>query len=127
MISGYPCSGKTHRSAQLVDFFNTKINTSSLPSVQKLKVHHVNLESLGVSRTCYDNARTEKDARAAEMSAVKRLLERDAIVIADGLNYIKGFRYQFNCEAKALGTGSCVVSHFLPVESGGWKTWKEMK
>jgi len=44
------------------------------------------------------------------MSAMKRLLERDALVIADGLNYIIGFRYQYNYEAKALGTGSCVVS-----------------
>jgi tRNA uridine 5-carbamoylmethylation protein Kti12 len=43
------------------------------------------------------------------MSAVKRLLGRDDIVIADGLNYIKGFRYQLYCEAKALQTPSCVV------------------
>jgi tRNA uridine 5-carbamoylmethylation protein Kti12 len=43
------------------------------------------------------------------MSAVKRLLSRDDIVIADGLNYIKGFRYQLYCEAKALQTPSCVV------------------
>ena len=35
---------------------------------------------------------------------------RDDIVIADGLNYIKGFRYQLYCEAKALQTPSCVVS-----------------
>ena len=25
------------------------------------------------------------------------------------MNYIKGFRYQLYCEAKALGTPSCVV------------------
>jgi tRNA uridine 5-carbamoylmethylation protein Kti12 len=41
---------------------------------------------------------------------VKRVLSRDDIVIADGLNYIKGFRYQLNCEAKAVQTTSCVVS-----------------
>lgn len=57
----------------------------------------------------YREARTEKDARAAEYSAVKRALDRDTIVVADGLNYIKGFRYQLYCEAKAVQTLSCVV------------------
>jgi len=36
-------------------------------------------------------------------------LGRDAVVVADGLNYIKGVRYQLYCEAKAVGTASCVV------------------
>ncbi len=57
----------------------------------------------------YREARSEKDARAAEYSAVKRALGRDTIVVADGLNYIKGFRYQLYCEAKAVQTPSCVV------------------
>ena len=37
-------------------------------------------------------------------------------MIADGLNYIKGFRYQLYCEAKAVQTPSCVVgfASFLP-------------
>ncbi len=37
------------------------------------------------------------------------MLGRDTIVIADGLNYIKGYRYQLYCEAKAVQTASCVV------------------
>lgn len=57
----------------------------------------------------YGDARAEKDARAAEYSAVKRVLGREAVVIADGLNYIKGLRYQFYCEAKTMETASCVV------------------
>lgn len=61
----------------------------------------------------YATAKAEKDARAAEMSAIKRLLGKDDIVIADGLNYIKGFRYQLFCEAKALGTPSCVVRNLI--------------
>jgi len=63
-----------------------------------------------VSRSVYHTAKAEKDARAEEYSAVKRVLSRDDIVIADGMNYIKGFRYQLYCEAKALQTPSCVVS-----------------
>ena len=37
------------------------------------------------------------------------MLGRDAIIVADGMNYIKGFRYQLYCEAKAVQTPSCVV------------------
>lgn len=43
------------------------------------------------------------------MSAVKRSLDKSTIVIFDNLTYIKGFRYQLFCEAKALMTNSCVV------------------
>lgn len=83
------------------------------PRIAKLSVHHVDDESLGLSRDVYNTARFEKDARATEMSAIKRVLTRDAIVIADGLNYIKGYRYQLHCEAKAVQTPSCVVISHL--------------
>ncbi|KAI9866076.1 MAG: hypothetical protein M1813_001637 [Trichoglossum hirsutum] len=114
LLSGYPSSGKTHRARQLLDFFHDRIaSNSSLPSpdprVTRLKAHHISDQSLGISREVYRDSRTEKDARAAEYSAVKRVLGKDDVVIVDGLNYIKGFRYQLFCEAKALGTPSCVV------------------
>lgn len=110
LISGYPSSGKTYRSNQLVDFFNAKIRAATEPHISRLNVVHVNDQTLGLNKDVYGEARPEKDARAAEYSAVKRALGRDSIVIADGLNYIKGFRYQLYCEAKAVQTPSCVVS-----------------
>ncbi|QDS67682.1 hypothetical protein FKW77_005272 [Venturia effusa] len=113
-ISGYPCAGKTYRSNQLREYFESKISASSDPRISKIKVHQINDESLGVSRHVYHTARDEKDARAEEMSAIKRVLTRDSIVIADGLNYIKGFRYQLNCEAKAVQTPSCVIHVGVP-------------
>ncbi|KAK7548427.1 chromatin associated protein KTI12 [Phyllosticta citricarpa] len=116
IISGYPSSGKTHRANQLVDFFSQKIKDSTNPKISRLKVHHINDQTLGLSRDVYHSARPEKDARATESSAVKRVLTRDDIVIADGLNYIKGFRYQLYCEAKAVQTPSCVVRVGTPVE-----------
>lgn len=116
LISGYPSSGKTYRSNQLRDFFNEKITASKDPRVNRLKVHHINDQTLGVSRDVYHTARAEKDARAEEYSAVKRVLSRDDIVIADGMNYIKGFRYQLYCEAKALQTPNCVVHVGTPIE-----------
>jgi tRNA uridine 5-carbamoylmethylation protein Kti12 len=57
----------------------------------------------------YNSAAQEKNARAAEFSAIKRAVSKDNVVIADGLNYIKGYRYQLWCEAKAAGTRCCVV------------------
>lgn len=74
---------------------------------------HVDDRSLGLHRDVYGEARTEKDARAAVYSAIKRVLGRDEIVVADGMNYVKGFRYQLYCEAKAVQTTSCVVNFFF--------------
>lgn len=116
MISGFPSSGKTYRSQQLSSFFNRKIEVAEDPKVKRLKVHHIDDQSLGLSRDVYATARPEKDARAGFSSAIKRALSRDTIVIADGMNYIKGFRYQLYCEAKAVQTPSCVVHVGTPAE-----------
>jgi len=111
LISGFPSAGKTTRALQLKDFFESKIASERADARScGLRVHLINDQSLGLSRAVYHTAKAEKDARAEEYSAVKRVLSRDDIVIADGLNYIKGFRYQLYCEAKALQTPSCVVS-----------------
>lgn len=52
---------------------------------------------------------SEKDARAAVYGAVKRVLSPRDIVVLDGPNYIKGWRYQLFCEAKNVRTPSCVL------------------
>lgn len=85
------------------------------------RLHLISDHSLSISRSVYDlspaslpahtrsaNA-SEKDARAAIYSAVKRVLSDRDFVILDGLNYIKGWRYQLHCEAKAVRTPSCVL------------------
>ncbi|KAK4506697.1 hypothetical protein PRZ48_000430 [Zasmidium cellare] len=109
LISGYPSSGKTHRTTQLIANFTTRINHSNTPRIQRLTIHHISDDALSLPRTVYATARSEKDARATLSSAIKRVLTRDTIVIADAPNYIKGFRYQLYCEAKAVQTPSCVV------------------
>ncbi|KAL8657171.1 MAG: hypothetical protein Q9226_002179 [Calogaya cf. arnoldii] len=116
LVSGYPSSGKTFRSNQLLEFFNSKINAATEPHIRRLSVTHINDQTLNLNRDVYREARSEKDARAAEYSAVKRDLGRDTIVIADGLNYIKGFRYQLYCEARAVQTPSCVVHIGTPID-----------
>lgn len=109
LLSGYPSAGKTTRALQLKALFESKIASSpSDARVSRLRVHHISDQTLGVSRQVYHTAKAEKDARAEEYSAVKRVLSRDDIVIADSMNYIKGFRYQLYCEAKAVQTPNCV-------------------
>lgn len=79
------------------------------PRHRNLRVHHISDHSLSLPRSVYDTSRAEKDARATIYSAVKRAMSREDVVVLDTGNYIKGWRYQLHCEAKALGTPSCVV------------------
>lgn len=109
LLSGYPSSGKTYRAQQLHSYLTTRIASSTDPRYARLTIVHINDQSLGLIREVYREAQTEKHARAAAYSAVKRALGKECIVLCDGMNYIKGFRYQMYCEAKAVGTGSCVV------------------
>jgi len=110
IVTGHPSCGKTTRSQRLKERFEAIISSSVDPAHKRLTVTIVNDESQGIARTEYATTKTEKNARAAFSSAVQRELGRERIVIADGMNYIKGFRYQMYCEAKAMGTPSCCVS-----------------
>jgi protein KTI12 len=48
---------------------------------------------------------------------VKRVLSAKDIVILDGFNYIKGWRYQLYCEAKALRTPHCLLQIGISVDA----------
>ncbi|KAH8926810.1 chromatin associated protein KTI12 [Atractiella rhizophila] len=94
-ITGPPSCGKTTRSSELSAFLASR---SLCPII-------INDESLSLSRSAYDDSKTEKPARNAFFSAVVRMLSNEAdggkrVVIADGMNYIKGFRYQLYCAAR---------------------------
>ncbi|KAI9747774.1 MAG: hypothetical protein M1815_003910 [Lichina confinis] len=126
IVSGYPSSGKTHRARQLVESFQKRIadagswtttttTTASDARIARLRVHHVSDQTLGLGRDVYGDVRREKDGRAAEFSAVERLVSKDDVVVADGLNYIKGYRYQLYCAAKAASTPSCVIHIGTPI------------
>ncbi|KIX97295.1 uncharacterized protein Z520_06747 [Fonsecaea multimorphosa CBS 102226] len=132
IITGLPCSGKSYRAQQIASSLASFVTPSSAdePSkttkrtVQIVPSHHASSDdhrdrlsdskSLEEGTTLlrdqiYNSASLEKTARAEEFSAIKRALSKDNVVIADGLNYIKGYRYQLWCEAKAAGTRCCVV------------------
>ena len=99
-ISGLPLSGKSTFAETLQSFLSKSVSN---------KIILLNDESLGLSKFMYSDPQEEKKARAALLSAVERHLTKETIVICDGLNYIKGFRYQLYCIARALGTTTCTV------------------
>ena len=121
ILTGYPCSGLSYRAHQLSRLLETI--QDSLPTTPKTryKIHVVASHDTSHPRTVYDAARSEKEARAVVYGRVKRVLGRDSIVIVDGMNYIKGWRYQLWCESKAAATTCCVVclalSPYVPLLS----------
>lgn len=119
MVTGLPTSGKSTRAEQLLAYLAERIAAHS--DRTKYRLHLVSDETQSISRAVYDlspaqlpahvrsaNA-SEKDARAAVYAAVKRVLSPRDIVVLDGLNYIKGWRYQLFCEAKNMSTPSAVL------------------
>lgn len=118
VVSGLPTSGKSTRAKQLYDYLAERVAETNPP---KYRLHLISDDSLSISRAVYDLApetlrlhtrsanSSEKDARAALYGAVKRVLSDKDFVILDGLNYIKGWRYQLHCEAKAVRTPSCIL------------------
>jgi protein KTI12 len=118
-LAGFPTSGKSTRAKQLHSYLSDRIRSTSGDAPPKYRLHLISDQSLSISRSVYDlstlpahvrsaNA-SEKDARASIYGAVKRVLSDKDIVILDGLNYIKGWRYQLHCEAKAVRTPSCIL------------------
>ncbi|CEJ57445.1 hypothetical protein PMG11_06137 [Penicillium brasilianum] len=124
ILTGYPCSGLTYRAKQLASliekaqdelFASTEPGSPALLK-SRYKVHVVPSHDKSHPRIVYDHARTEKEARGVAYARAKRVLARDSIVILDGMNYIKGWRYQLWCEAKASNTTCCVVHIGTPVD-----------
>jgi protein KTI12 len=119
-VAGFPTSGKTTRAKQLHSYLSERIQaTASGDAPPKYRLHLISDQTLSIDRAVYDlsalpahtrsaNA-SEKDARATIYGAVKRVLSDRDIVILDGLNYIKGWRYQLHCESKAVRTPSCIL------------------
>ncbi|KAL7751783.1 kti12, chromatin associated [Sorochytrium milnesiophthora] len=113
ILTGFPCAGKSRRAAQLQSYF---LETRPQYEGRAMQVHVVDEHVLRIQRDAFDAPVTEKMARGALLSAVERLLAKDAIVIADDLNYIKGFRYQLYCVARAISTPHCVMHCGIPAD-----------
>lgn len=51
----------------------------------------------------------ESLTRSALKSAIERRISRDVIVIADSMNYVKGYRYELYCVSRAQATTRVTV------------------
>jgi len=107
-ISGYPSSGKSHRASQIKSHLETRLAN---PNYQgpRFNVSLLSDDTLNISRDAYNDSKSEKPARAGLFTAVQRQMRQDTILIVDGLNYIKGFRYQMYCAAREHKLRVCTV------------------
>lgn len=95
ILSGVPGSGKTTLANNLKPLFEAtgrKCVIVSEPSVED---------------GAFSASRRETTARSDFKSAVHRALVPEQVVIADGMNFIKGFRYELWCFARESGFSCC--------------------
>lgn len=118
IVTGLPCSGRTTRAREVHAAFEARLHeVPSLSRVVRVCDDDVHVDKSVFDCTCepYAAQRTEKGARAAYLSAVRRALGHNAIVIADGgagMN-IKGYRYELWCAARELGIRCATVGAAL--------------
>ena len=114
IVTGIPSSGKSAVTDSLKDFFEKEHD-------KVVKIIRENEIVAGDANTIYADSRLEKNLRGTLKSEVVRLLHKDHVVILDGLNYIKGFRYELYCASKASKTTQCTVHCDISPEDA-W-TW----
>ncbi|KAF4598307.1 hypothetical protein EYR38_006703 [Pleurotus pulmonarius] len=107
-ISGFPSSGKSTRTHQIKAHLEAKIKNPEYSGPLK-QVIVLSDDSLGISRTAYDDSRAEKPARGTLFTTLQRQMNTDTVLIVDSLNYIKGFRYQMYCAAREMKLRMCTV------------------
>ncbi|XP_075988303.1 protein KTI12 homolog [Anticarsia gemmatalis] len=105
LICGTPVSGKTSRANELRDFLLNK-HSKKVEIVSEDEA----ITKLGYDKnTCYLDSQKEKRIRGYLKSEVLRLIGKDNVVILDGSNYIKGYRYELYCASKASKSTQCTV------------------
>ena len=102
IVTGFPSSGKTSAVNNLVKFFEARDKAVCVVSEEALLG--------GLSKNViFADSKHEKEVRGRLKSEVVRLLTKDNVVICDGLNYIKGFRYELYCASKSVKTNQVTV------------------
>ncbi|KAM9689262.1 protein KTI12 homolog [Trichechus inunguis] len=101
VFCGLPYSGKSRRAEEL---------RGALAAEGRVVYVVDDAAVLGAEdATVYADSAREKALRGALRASVERRLSRQDVVILDSLNYIKGFRYELYCLARAARTPLCLV------------------
>lgn len=101
ILCGLPCSGKTTIANKIATFFREQ----NSKKVDIIKDHATGEDK----NTVFADSKKERETRGLLKSAVQRSLSKDAVIIVDSMNYIKGFRYELYCVSKSTSTPHCVV------------------
>nr|CAG4643373.1 EOG090X0A11 [Ilyocryptus agilis] len=101
IITGFPASGKSTRAKQLYsyikDFTDKKATLLSENDMERDK------------NTVYSDPSKEKELRSTMKSEMQRSINPDSVLILDGGNYIKGYRYELYCVAKSNKSTQCTI------------------
>ena len=119
MITGIPSSGKTRTAKKLCEYLEKR---QKLVHVVSEDAHFPKGDDKNV---VFADSIKEKEVRSAVLSTALRLLSKDTVVIVDGSNYIKGFRYQVWCASKATKTTQCTVHCDVSAEDA-W-SWNQSR
>ena len=109
ILTGFPASGKTSTAVKIQEFFKQKEKEVVVVSEEQL---------LGGQdkNLIFADSKHEKEVRGRLKSEVVRLLSKENVIICDGLNYIKGFRYELYCASKHIKTTQVTVQCDLSPE-----------
>nr|XP_012219281.1 PREDICTED: protein KTI12 homolog [Linepithema humile] len=124
IITGTPCSGKTTRSLELKEYFENRLKSNG-QNVEIISECDAITKAGYDKNTFYADSKKEKGVRSALKSDIQRKLDARDLLIFDGSNYIKGYRYEIYCMTKLYKTPQCTIHCDIPVEHA-W-LWNEKR
>lgn len=104
IITGLPSSGKSVVCSEIKKFFESKNKNVHVIS-ENVVINDSNLKK----NVLYKDSGKEKEVRSIMKASFLRVISPDVLVIIDGLNYIKGYRYELYCATKSAKTTQCTL------------------
>ena len=121
VITGIPSSGKTTTAVSIMRYLESKGKRVYMIQEEAIVRSQVDHETESQNCFClFNDPKKEKMIRSELKGKALQHLTKDAIVILDGLNYIKGFRYELWCASKSLKTTQLTVHCDVSPEDA-WK------
>ncbi|CAJ0949587.1 unnamed protein product, partial [Mesorhabditis belari] len=100
LVTGYPACGKSTIVDRIAEHFREK---GKEVNIIREDDYHL------FDRSVYNDATKEKEFRSYLRSELQKMISKKNIVICDGLNYIKGFRYELFLVGKLAKTTYAVL------------------